>query len=440
MKKKLTMVAAATVVAMTLAACSDPTAGPTGGDADGAGATWPEATADLTGTELTLWAAQASASIPTAVIEAFEAATGAVVEVITVPDPYEQGIQTRVATGDMPDLAFWQPTPSMLTAINAPTNLQPLDGAPWLENMDPAVRDVTGILDGTRYAALISSPTVQGVFYNRAVFAEHGIEVPSDWDELVEAAQTLHGAGQTPFFDFLSPAGWATQWAVQVQLADAAADGLWERINAGEEAFTDETVLTAIQNYKDMIDGGLFNANIASATFEDQATALLSGDAAMAFQINALVGAMQVQASAAEVDEAVGFFPISPSGNVATVSPDQTNGVVAFRTGDADREAAARQFLSFWLGEGYETFIQDQATVSLLSTVETPDSVPQVTRDLAAAVANSVGSMQAEAIVNPDLFLFLANMAQGTLTPEQAAQNTQDHFVQLARALGADGF
>lgn len=272
------------------------------------------------------------------------------------------------------------------------------------------------------------------------MFADHGIDVPTNWDELLEAARTLHGEGQTAFFDFLSPTGWATQWAVQVQLADAAADGLWDRINAGDEAFTDETFLTAIENYKSMIDEGLFNDNLASATFEDQAAALLSGDAAMAFQINALVGAMQAQASAAEVDDAVGFFPISPSGNVATVSPDQTNGVVAFRTGDADREAAARQFLSFWMSDGYQTFIEDQATVSLLDTVDTPDSVPQVTRDLAAAVANSVGSIQAQAIVNPDLFLFLANMAQGTLTPEQAAQNTQDHFVQLARALGAEGF
>ena len=44
-------------------------------------------------------------------------ATGATVEVLTIPDPYEQSIQTKVATGDKPDLAFWQPTSSMLTAI-----------------------------------------------------------------------------------------------------------------------------------------------------------------------------------------------------------------------------------------------------------------------------------------------------------------------------------
>ena len=44
-------------------------------------------------------------------------------------------MQTKVATGDKPDLAFWQPTASELTALNAKTNLQSLDGAPWLEQL-----------------------------------------------------------------------------------------------------------------------------------------------------------------------------------------------------------------------------------------------------------------------------------------------------------------
>ncbi len=65
--------------------------------------------------------------MPEQVVAAFEKATGADVEVVTIPDPYEQSVQTKVATGDKPDLAFWQPTASMLTAINAKTNLQPLD-------------------------------------------------------------------------------------------------------------------------------------------------------------------------------------------------------------------------------------------------------------------------------------------------------------------------
>jgi raffinose/stachyose/melibiose transport system substrate-binding protein len=78
----------------------------------------------------------------------FSAKTGAKINIVTVPDPYEQSVQTKVASGDKPDLAFWQPTASELTAINAKTNLQTLDGAPFIAKYKPALKDVTGILDG----------------------------------------------------------------------------------------------------------------------------------------------------------------------------------------------------------------------------------------------------------------------------------------------------
>ncbi|WP_369751342.1 carbohydrate ABC transporter permease [Micromonospora sp. ATCC 39149] len=64
---------------------------------------------------------------------------------------------------------------------------------------------------------------------------------------------------------------------MQVQLADTAKSGLWERINTGQEKFTDPTVLGAIKKYRTLIDEGLFNADIRTATFDKQGTALLDG-------------------------------------------------------------------------------------------------------------------------------------------------------------------
>lgn len=440
MTRYSTAAAAALAVALLATACSDPSAGGGGDGGSAAPAAWPDQTADLAGVELTIWAAQNSNSVPESVVSAFEDATGASVDVVTIPDPYEQGVQTKVATGDKPDLAFWQPTASMLTALNAPTNLQPLDDAPWLEDMRPELRDMTGILDGTRYAALISTPAVMGVYYNKQVFADHGItDLPTDWDSFVELGRTLKADGVTPFFE-MGGDRWATQWWVQVQLADAAADGLWDRVNANEEAFTDPTILGAIEEYKALIDEGLFNDSIKTATFEDQGDALLAGDAAMAVQVNSFFGQLQAKADTATLDETIGFFPIAPSGNVGTFIPDQANALVAFKTGDATREAAARQLLSFWLGDGYADFVAAQDTVSLQTGVDSPGTVPVALTEVADALGDSVGSMQALAVANPDLYLFLADMIQGSTTPEQVAQETQDQFAQLAQAQGVEGF
>ncbi|MDM8085566.1 ABC transporter substrate-binding protein [Cellulomonas cellasea] len=439
MKRLLMTTATLAAAGLLVAGCSDPGAG--GGTADTGDITWPEATASLEGVELTLWAAQASNAIPEGVVAAFEDATGAKVEIVTIPDPYENGIQTKVATGDKPDLAFWQPTSSMLTAINAANNLQVLDDAPWIEDMDPDLQDLTGILNDTRYAALISSPSVQGVYYNKQVFADAGItELPTSFEDMVAKARTIkETTGVTPFFEQAS-AGWSTQWWPQVLLADAAADGYWDKVNANEASLADDVMVDAIQTLKDLIDEGLFNSDIVTATFEDQGDALLNGKAAMAVQINALFGQLQAKADTATLNETIGYFPISPSGNVATSHPDQSNAIVAFKTGDAQREAAARQFLTFWMTEYYPTFIEEQNTVSLMTGVESPSSVPQALLDVHASLSDSVGSMQAQAVANPDLWMNVVDVINNVKTPKQAAEATQQQFVELAKASGIDGF
>jgi raffinose/stachyose/melibiose transport system substrate-binding protein len=434
--KRLISVAVGLALTAGLAACSDPGAETSTGTA----ATWPDTGTKLAGVKLTIWAAQNSNTVPKKVIEGFQQATGATVQVLTIPDPYEQSIQTKVATGDKPDLAFWQPTASMLTAINAKTNLQPLTGAPWLPKMAPDLRDITGLLDNTRYATLITSPAVEGVYYNKEVFAANGITTtPKTFDEMIALAGRLKAKGVTPFYE-MGADRWATQWWVQVQLADAAKSGLWDRINTGKEKFTDPTVLDAIKRYQALIKQGLFNADIKTAKFEDQGAALLDGKAAMVVQVNSFFGQLQAKADTATLDRKIGFFPIAPSGNVGTFIPDQSNALVAFKTGDAKREAAARQLLAYWMGPGYQDFVTDRNTVSLESAVPNPSGVPQALLAVHAALPASVGSMQALAVANPDLYLNLADMIAGTMTPDQVAKATQDQFAQLAKAAGAAGF
>lgn len=454
MRKTIGKIAAISIAAaLALTACSDPGDAPrdttpvdtgqtdtNGSDDEATQDFWPAADTNLDGVKLTIWASQNSNKTGDSVIQSFEELTGAQVDVVTIPDPYEQGIQTKVATGDKPDLAYWQPTESMLSAINAPSNLQVLKDAPWLDSFDPALRDITGLMGDDRYAALITTPAVQGVYYNKEVLAANGItDLPGNLDELIQMGHGLKDAGVTPFFE-MGNDRWGTQWWVQIQLADAAQDGFWDRINTGEESFTDETALTAITNYNNWIEEGLFNDDIKTATFEDQGAALLNGDVAFVVQVNSFFGQLQAITDTAELDEKIGFFPISPSGNVGTSIPDQGNALVAFKTGDAQREAAARQLMAYWLGDAYPAFVESIQTIPLKPEVPMPDGVPLALQDVHNSLADSVGSMQSLAIANPDLYIFLADMIQGTKTPEQVAQATQDHFTELAKAMGAEGF
>ena len=283
-------------------------------------------------------------------------------------------------------------------------------------------------------------PAVEGVWYSKEVFAKYGITAtPKNFDEMVADARKIKAQGGVPFYE-MGGEKWATQWWVQVQLADAAKQGLWDKVNKGQEKFTDPTILNAIKKYKRLVDEGLFNKNITSATFVDQGKALLSGQAAMAIQVNTFFSQLQAQSTTAELNQKIGFFPISPAGSIGTNIPDQSNALIAFKTGDAKREGAARQFLSYWLGTAYPAFVKDLNTVSIQTGVETPASVPAALKANADSIGTSVGSMQVLAIVNPDLYLNLANMLAGQATPDKVAQTTQAQFDQLAQAIGAPGF
>ncbi len=334
---------------------------------------------------------------------------------------------------------MWQPTASQLLSLGAKERLLPLDGAPWEAATDASVLDAGGTLEGTRYAAFISAPSVMGVWYNKKVFEANGVMIPKSFEELLTAARSLKGKGVTPFYE-MGGEWWASQWAVQVQLADAAKDGLWDRVNANEDAFTGTDIQGAIDAYSSMIGEGLFNEDIKTATFDQQAKALLDGKAAMAIQVTSLLANMAAQADASTLDSTIGFFPISKKGALATSIPDQTNAVVVFATGDSSRETAARQLLTYWLSEGYADFIKEQNTVSIISGVDTPATAPAALVESNKTLASSVGSMQSLAIANPDLAKNLGDMIAGTKTPAQVGQETQAQFVQLAKAIGAKGF
>lgn len=444
-KKTTAAIAGIAALGMMFAGCGNPAAAGSDDNTDTSSADyWPAEDTKLDGVKLTFWAAQNSNKIPVQVIKDFESKTGATVDLQTIPDNYESNVQTKITTGDSPDIMFWQAVPSTLAGFVAQDKLQKLDNAPWLENYADGIADAGGKYQDTYYGALVSAPDTEGVWYNKKVFEKAGItDTPKGWDGLIEAANKIKdsGAAESPFFE-MAGSQWGTQWAVNVQLAEAAKDGLWDNVNANKDSFEGEDILGAIKEYKKMIDDGLYNKDAGSAKDTDQAQALLDGKAGMIIQTNSMFNAISALADndKAKLDDTIGFFPISKEGNIATSIPQQGNCIVAFKTGDAKREAAARQFIEFWLGSEYETFIKDQNYVSIMKDVKTPDTVPQAQLDAFDALKDAVGSMQSQAVANPDLYLNLANMVNGTMTPEQVAKTTQDQFAQIAKAQGVEGF
>jgi raffinose/stachyose/melibiose transport system substrate-binding protein len=425
--------------ASTQAAASGSAAGSAQPAASGSAAAG-SATARLDGVTLTLWTAAVTAHAADQVIQSFKQATGATVNTVVIPDPYETNLATKLATGAKPDLMFWQPTQAELSLIRGDQILQPLDGEPWMSSLSPNVSSM-GVINGKHYAAMVSTPSTIGVYYNKNDFTKAGItSTPSNFAGLLDDAHKLKAAGVAPFYE----AGgdkWPLQWIPVVLMADLTKSGdFWPALNKNQKSWTDPAIVSTITQYQSIIQSGLVNSDYKTGTFAQQADAVFSGTAGMAVQLNAMISQMQTKHTTAELDSNVGFFPISPNGNVGTFVPDQSNAVVAPKTGNAKQEAAARQLLAFWLGPDYSAYIASSKAVSIEPSVPTPPTVPQVAVDSFKALSNAVGAYQVEAIIAPDLHLDLADMLYGKKNPQQVAAACEQQFKQEATAQGKPGF
>ncbi|WP_354040443.1 ABC transporter substrate-binding protein [Devosia sp. UYZn731] len=396
---------------------------------------------ELAGVKLTMWVAQASATLAKQPAEAFEAATGAHVDLVVVPDPYESNIPTKLATGEKPDLAFYQPTVSALPVIQPANNLLPLDGEPWVQKIGTTEQGL-GIINGVRYAAIVKSPSISGVYYNKAVFAKAGITaMPQNYDELVALAKSIKAAEPdvAPFYE----AGgdkWPVQWHLHALLSGLD-QAFWQDVNANEASWTDPRFVAAVAKYKaDIIDGGLAQANYQTGTFEEQASSLIDGTAAMIFQVDALTPLLLSKLSVAELNDKIGWLPVSATAPQSQFVADQTNGVVAFKTGDAAREAASKKFIDFWLGDDYAKFIQTNNYPSIEPAVPSPAGLPDITVAQSASLSSATGMWYLYVLTAPDIHLYLNDLLFGAKTPEEVADAMQRQFVQIAKAQGAAGF
>lgn len=87
---------------------------------------------------------------------------------------------------------------------------------------------------GVPYAA-----NAAGILYNREMFQEHGWEIPTTWDELIELCETIQAEGILPFyFGFKDTWTCLAPWnALAVDLAPA---DVCQQVNRKETTFTQE--------------------------------------------------------------------------------------------------------------------------------------------------------------------------------------------------------
>ena len=141
-----------------------------------------------------------------------------------------------------------------------------------------------------RTSVLPYSAMAASVIYNKRIFADNGVGVPTTWDELIDMCETLKGKGVLPFYaTFMDP------WTIMQGWFDYPAGGMvdiaefYRTMNDQGADVTPESDVSfssvMIEPVRKMIELSTYtNPDAASRGYGDGNTAFANGAAAMLLQ------------------------------------------------------------------------------------------------------------------------------------------------------------
>lgn len=228
-------------------------------------------------------------------------------------DSFKTRLVTVMQAGDPPDVfqswggaVLWTYARAGLLRNIAPE----LEGE-WMESFaTPAALELYG-QNGEYYGVPWSWGAV-GIFYNKALFAQAGLDPenpPTTWDEFLGVVQTLKDAGITPISLGESEKWPGHFWWVYLALRHGGADAFLNAYNR-TGTFADAPYIQAGESLNELIALDPFPAGFLGMTYPQQAAMIGNGQAAMELMGQWAPG---VQAGYSESGEGLGddlgWFP-----------------------------------------------------------------------------------------------------------------------------------
>ena len=148
---------------------------------------------------------------------------------------------------------------------------------------------------------------IEGIFYNKTLFADNGWAEPQTFDELVALSAKVKAAGYTPLAAS-GEQGWPlTRLVSGYTFRDLGPDAL-QKVADGDAKLTDPEYVAAAQAIADLGAEGYFGANVTSLDYDAATNEFLTGKAAMIYMGSWLLGNINSDANQIGAEN-VGFMP-----------------------------------------------------------------------------------------------------------------------------------
>ena len=284
-----------------------------------------------------------------AVVEAFQKQNPTIkIETSTRPGGTEGDnlIKTKLATGEMED-TFQYDSGSLLQALNPDQSLVNVADQAYMSKLDDNFKTAVGTANGT-YGVPWASSMAGGVLYNKDIYAELGLKVPTTWDEFIANSQKIKDAGKAAPIVASFGDGWTSQmWILSDFYNVQAQDPEWaQKYTENKVNFSSDPAFAGFSNLEEVGKSGLLNTDFASATYDDAIKMLADGTGA---QYPMLTFAVQnFQQNYPDALSKIGVFPM-PGTNAAQngLTVWEPNAVYISKATEGAQLDAAEKFQAF---------------------------------------------------------------------------------------------
>ena len=195
-----------------------------------------------------------------------------------MPLNQDSPLKTMSASGDLPDI--WYTGGSDMDALLAAGDC--LDLAPYVDDgwVDEHYKNPGLIRNGDAIYFMCPGQNAYyspAFYYNKAIFAENGLEEPNNMEELVAACQTLVDAGITP----ITTADWNSSACLISGIISAADPAAYKGLTEGNVKWTDDSIRNALGYFDQLKLMGAFAADTPNKDDASAYAEFQNGSAAM---------------------------------------------------------------------------------------------------------------------------------------------------------------
>ena len=353
-------------------------------------------------------------------------------------------IKTKLATGEMPDV-FGYNSGSLFQAINPDQNLVPLTDEAWAKDLPEEFKVVVSTSKGL-YGAPTGTTQAGGVVYNRKVYADLGLKVPTSWAEFKANNDKIKADGKVTPIEQTYGDTWTAQLFVLGDFANVAKkDPKWaDEYTANKRKYVDQPALQSFDNQQDAFESGYFNKNFASAKYDDGIEAVATGTAAHYPMLSSAIAAIN-QNFKDNVND-IGFFALpAPDAADTQMTIWLPNAVYIPKTTEGAKLDAAKKFVAF-INSPEGCAIQNEintVTGPYVSTCELPADVPDMVKDVQKYLDDGQSSPALEfvsPIKGPNLSQITVEVGSGIKSGKEGAALYDEDVKKQAQQLGLDGW